>query len=92
MTKAEWAMIPPGSAGCQPGAFGSLPNASLHHSLGSARALACTFRCLAEKKVQPTQRRHLREGAKLSTRGACTPQSADERDNYSQRPRDRSGK
>ena len=32
MTKAERAMIPPGSAGCQPAAFGSLPNASLHHS------------------------------------------------------------
>jgi hypothetical protein len=32
MTKAGRAMIPLGSAGCQPGAFGSLPNASLHHS------------------------------------------------------------
>jgi hypothetical protein len=32
MTKAERAMIPPRSADCQPAAFGSLPNAPLHHS------------------------------------------------------------
>ncbi len=51
MTKAERAMIPLGSAGCQPAAFGSLPNASLHHSFpmitNCSRQAAADYRLAA---------------------------------------------